>query len=192
MESQNFNPSQPATAEKQRWREQLKKTRKDISLKRRQEGSKEACADLFSLCPPHSLILSFASHGTEIDLWPFNEKLCGENRLVLPLPVENKQLRLFLISDLNKLRKGKWGILEPDPHIHTPIDSQEVSCSLIPGLGFDLTTKHRLGYGEGYYDRFLETLPQQVEVWGVGFLEQKVSKLPFSDNDIYLDKIFLF
>lgn len=192
MENRSFDHNQPPPASKQQWREQLKKTRKDIPPVRRQEASKAACSHLYSLCNPHPLILSFASHGTEIDLWPFNEKLCAENRLILPLAAEDKKLHLFLVSNLNQLRRSQWGILEPNLTISRPIENKEISCSLIPALGFDLKTMHRLGYGQGYYDRFLEVLPRLTQAWGVGFLEQQVDELPFTDKDISLDRIYLF
>ena len=176
---------------KQQWRLRLKLIRQETPLDRRQIASIQACEDLSRRCQQARFVLSFASFGTEIDLWPFNRKLAAERRLVLPLMLENGKLQLFQVTDFNQLERHHWGMLEPKISECTAIDTSLVEIALIPGLGFDLNTKYRLGYGGGYYDRLLASISSK-HVWGIGFLEQAVDALPYTSEDISLEKIYLF
>ena len=55
---------------------------------------------------------------------------------------------------MEELVRGHYGIMEPDTNRCAPA-GEEFSLCLVPGVGFDLSG-HRLGYGKGYYDRFLK------------------------------------
>ncbi len=63
------------------------------------------------------------------------------------------QMVLRRIERLEELQKGSFGILEPRP---TGVDHQanEADLIVVPGVAFDLAG-HRIGYGKGFYDRFL-------------------------------------
>jgi 5-formyltetrahydrofolate cyclo-ligase len=108
-------------------------------------------------------ILSFTSIGSEIDTKLLNEFLAKENRLIL---VPYKPDALFNVS------------------------LKDIDCILVPGLGFD-QEKHRIGYGQGWYDRFLSSIGNILTV-GVGFKEQFCEKLlPRDPWDIPLEKLLL-
>jgi 5-formyltetrahydrofolate cyclo-ligase len=57
---------------------------------------------------------------------------------------------------MNQVEKGYAGI--PEPIANEPIATDETALVLMPGLAFD-PQGHRIGYGGGFYDRFLETEP---------------------------------
>lgn len=61
------------------------------------------------------------------------------------------------VSDLDRLSKGKWGIMEPETDEMVPSDS--IDLVIVPGLAAD-KKGNRMGYGKGYYDRFLSHLTQ--------------------------------
>jgi 5-formyltetrahydrofolate cyclo-ligase len=178
------------TVLKQKWRSRLKQIRLSIDPNRSEHASKDACSWLIKECKNAPLVLSFASFGSEINLWPFNEELAKEKRLVLPRIV-NRQLQLFQVSTISQLERHSLGFLEPDLISCSPIDFSLIEISLIPALGFDLQTKFRLGYGRGYYDRLLST-NISIPTWGIGFVEQAAKNLPHSLQDIPLKQIFLF
>lgn len=191
MDHQKFDFHSPIAALKQQWRAQLKIIRQNLSAQRRQEASLQACQQLNEMCQSDRFILSFASFGSEINLWPFNQILCREGRLVLPAVTISKELLFFHITDLNQLKSHRWGILEPIVSICNQIKPSLIEIALIPALGFDLKTKHRLGYGQGFYDRTLSSI-SFTKTWGVGFLEQAVEGLPYSEKDIPLNQVYLF
>lgn len=101
-------------------------------------------------------ILLYASAKGEPDTMNFASKAILDGReLYFPKSYAKGVMRFFKVSDLGKLTAGKFGILEPSE------DSEEYSESIsgtdlciVPGLCFDLCG-YRIGYGKGYYDRFL-------------------------------------
>lgn len=77
------------------------------------------------------------------------------------IPVCKKDPLRLIPSELKEypgdLAPGTWGILEPKEGRFRPLDPHEVDLVLVPGVAFD-EMGNRLGYGAGYYDRFLRTL----------------------------------
>lgn len=189
MANRKFNS--PIAAAKQQWRARLKKICQELPPDRIQEASLHACQQLSKMCLSNRLILSFASFGSEINLWPLNQALCDEGRLVLPAVSDEKGLLLFLVTHLNQLEPHRWGMLEPRISVCEQVNPSLIEIALIPGLGFDRKTKYRLGLGQGFYDRLLASA-SFAQTWGIGFLEQAVEGLPYSLHDIPLDQIYLF
>lgn len=175
---------------KNEWRKHLKTIRNKISPIRRKEASEIACETLKILTHEALFILSFASFGSEIDLWPLNQALADEGRLALPR-MANRELHLYQVKNLSDLERHAWGLQEPIPSLSTLIEPSEITIALIPGLGFDPQAKTRLGYGKGYYDRLLARF-KSTDAWGVGFHEQAIQGLPCEPHDKLLDKIYLF
>lgn len=172
--------------EKDTLRQQLKKKRASLSLKRRKEAEHSLFQTLFPLLASHTLVLSFSPLPEEIDISSLNKQLMQENRLVLPKIVD-QELHLYRVT--SALQPGVFGVMEPDSKSEK-IDFSSLTSALIPGLGFD-GFFHRLGYGKGYYDRLLSqsTLPL---CWGIGFREQWIEKLPTVSTDYALSNLFLF
>ena len=106
---------------------------------------------------------------------------------LLPVVSKNNNLEFSKWSYLDILKVNKYGMLEPIvnknnflPHI-----------MLIPLLAFD-SNNHRLGYGKGYYDKFLNKYLKRnknIVTIGVAFSFQKYNKLPITKNDVELDYI---
>lgn len=176
---------------KQDLRSHLKKIRIALPPRRREEGTREANEYLREKCQVFPLVLSFASFGSEIDLWPLNRILASEGRLVLPRIIKG-ELQLHLINHLTDLKIHDLGMLEPDPILCPLANVSSIALALIPGLGFDRETLHRLGFGKGSYDKFLATAPTSIETWGIGFLEQAIKPLPYTKYDVPLHAIHLF
>ncbi|HSX03210.1 MAG TPA: 5-formyltetrahydrofolate cyclo-ligase [Rhabdochlamydiaceae bacterium] len=169
-------------------RGRLIQRRRALSQERRAEAMQALIIHLTSFCRPFSHVLSFASLDEEINLWPFNEQLAREEKLLLPR-VENVMLQIFQVSQLNHLVPSKLNIKEPQAD-SKPFKIEQIPCILVPGLGFDLEC-NRLGFGKGHYDRFLEKMPHALKV-GIGFREQFVHSLPIEEHDKKLDHLLLF
>ncbi len=79
-----------------------------------------------------------------------------------------------------------WNVVPVDSE--KPVGTPAFDVIIVPMLGFDLRNLHRLGYGGGYYDRFLAVQPQAQKI-GVCFELGKVSNLPYETYDISLDTV---
>lgn len=169
----------------------LRQKRKNLSPHRKQAAALAALLELSKIAKPGNLILSYASFKTELDTHPFNQWLIREGGLVLPR-IEGLSLRLFHVKNEKFLEANRWGIAEPIPSLCEEVEPTQLSMAFIPGLGFDLLTGHRLGYGGGYYDRLLSLISKQVPCYGIGFKEQACPFLPFAKWDMALKTHYLF
>jgi len=105
-----------------------------------------------------SLILTYVSAGSEVDTSAIILRALAEGKKVAcpRCNKENHTMSFRYIVSLDELEEGAYGIFEPKPDA-PPVQPQEMAHSvcLVPGLAFD-TSGARLGYGGGYYDRFLD------------------------------------
>lgn len=76
-------------------------------------------------------------------------------RVVVPKMGTNGRMTHHQINSLDELSPNKWGV--PEPVVDRPVDLGEISLVIVPMVGADFD-KNRLGYGLGYYDRFLKEL----------------------------------
>ncbi|MEJ2688529.1 MAG: 5-formyltetrahydrofolate cyclo-ligase [Deltaproteobacteria bacterium] len=106
--------------------------------------------------------------------------------VTVPYTVIGSHLLACRIKDpALELRPGYCSIPEPDPATSPPVAPRSIDVVLLPGSVFDLQGG-RLGYGGGYYDRFLaREAPQALRI-GLAFEKQVVDKLPLELHDIPL------
>lgn len=90
-----------------------------------------------------------------------------------------------LISSLANCKKNTYGILEPINTVHPDIP---LDAALIPGVVFS-RDGHRIGFGKGYYDRFLSGLDKQPLKIGLCYDWQLTEHLPHQSHDITMDRI---
>lgn len=109
-------------------------------------------------------------------------------RVAVPL-VDASAVRMtpLLIKDPeHDLIPGYYNIPEPDPGKSLRLDPSEIDAAVIPGSVFDIHGG-RLGYGGGYYDRFLVNDAPQAKRIGLAFELQVVDKVPVEPHDQPLD-----
>jgi len=101
--------------------------------------------------------------------------------------VKRKALLPFRINNPEQdLRPGYCAIPEPDPDRAIPVSPEKINIAVLPGSVFDLYGG-RLGYGGGYYDRFLvNDAPQALRI-GFAFEQQLVDRVPLEPHDQPLD-----
>ena len=114
----------------------------------------------------------------------FNNILSQE--ILLPVIDKNNQMNFFSWKKNDVLFINKFGMLEPaKTKIKVP------NIMIVPILVFD-KNKYRIGYGKGFYDRYLNKYLKQFKnilTIGVAFSFQKHHKLPINYNDVKLDLI---
>lgn len=104
-----------------------------------------------------SILFAFVSMPIEINTYPILEKaIADEKILALPKCRQSEPVMDFYkVTSLSQLIAGKYSIMEPDTEVCGKITDYSNGLCLVPGLSFDLYG-YRLGFGKGYYDRFLE------------------------------------
>lgn len=133
----------------------------------------------------------FVSFGSEVNTRPMIiDALQMGKQVIVPL-TEKKERRLLLsrLEDFEKdLQPGVFGILEPHAESFRPVSPEDVDLVLVPGLVFGLNG-YRIGYGGGYYDRFLENIPVEVPRIGLCYEGQVVEEVPHGNHDFPVNKI---
>lgn len=104
--------------------------------------------------------------------------------------IDDKKTKMVTsqIYDWNCMVKGKYGILQPDYRFLHIIEPKEIDFILIPGIAFD-KKKNRLGFGKGYFDRFLIQTRKNCYKVGLAYDFQVIDELPVESHDIPLDFI---
>lgn len=129
-------------------------------------------------------IFCYASYNSEVDTFWLMEKILADGKnLYLPRCItDTKEMEVCRVSDLSELQSGAYGIREPIGK------GVLVSLDLViaPMVAFD-REKNRLGYGGGYYDRFLAKT-DAIRL-GIAFSEQESDKLVKEPTDIPMDII---
>lgn len=106
-------------------------------------------------------------------------------RVCVPF-VEGMNLGFSELRDFGELAGGTFGILEPRPEYRRVVDGRRVGVVMVPGLVWD-DRGQRIGYGRGYYDRYLSTLKPVTAKVGLVFQLQMVERVPTSGNDVRVD-----
>ena len=122
----------------------------------------------------------------EPDTWLIINRLQKEFPLasiVLPR-VMGDDMEHILFENQNQLKKNKWQIWEPETGKLTT--TKDLDLVLVPLLAFD-AQGHRVGYGRGYYDRFLKDCRPDCLKVGVSFFEAEKEIVERLDADVMLD-----
>lgn len=100
----------------------------------------------------------------------------------------NHKLYPIKIKDPDKdLQIGHFGIYEPILNIRKIVPMKKIDLIITPGLAFD-KNGYRLGWGKGYYDRFLENTKGIPKI-GLAYSFQILPRLPIDKHDIPLDMV---
>lgn len=132
-------------------------------------------------------LLMYAPKGCEIDVSVIAERALSEGKLVA-FPRCNPDrctMDFHIVDDLGQLRKGAYGLYEPpaDLPVYNPRALRSAAC-IVPALVYD-RGGFRLGYGKGYYDRYLASFTG-VKV-GLAYGEFILNRVPRGRFDIAVD-----
>lgn len=135
------------------------------------------------------VVAIYKSFKSEVDTSKLIDFSLNEGKIVALPRIEKNEMKFYRISSLNKeLTKNKFGIEEPQDKKENLINKNSFDLIIVPGICFDIE-KNRLGFGGGYYDRYLSnTLLKTI---GICFEEQILydGLLPISNTDIKIGKI---
>ena len=103
---------------------------------------------------------------------------------VIPKIVDDNRLEHFLLNDQTPLKNNRWGI--PEPLGGITINPKQIEVVFVPLLVFD-QQGHRVGYGKGYYDRFLDQCSESTLKVGLTFFDPVTKIDDIETHDISLD-----
>ncbi len=135
------------------------------------------------------VIFIYVSFGSEVDTHLFIKEALEEGKVIaVPYVISLKEgMCAIAIRSLSELKPGKYGILEP-VNIQEIIPPEELDLVLLPGLAFDLSGG-RLGYGGGFYDRFLRKLKPSALKVALAYSMQICDSVPTEPWDEAIDGI---
>lgn len=137
-------------------------------------------------------IMCYVSFGNEVDTHALiKEWICEGKQVSVPCVVSAdkaaKYMHAVKISDFNELMAGgNYGILEPPLQECNIIAPNMFDVIIVPGSVFDFN-KNRMGYGAGFYDRFLSKVSSECHKIGICFDFQVLEKIPCDEYDVPLD-----
>ena len=128
-------------------------------------------------------IYGYLPYNQEVRTVPMLERALRDGKRVAVPKCYGDEMRFIWIDDLTKVEKGYAGI--PEPIADGPVADDPQALVLMPGLAFDPEGR-RIGYGGGFYDRFLANEPEHPTL-ALCYAFQMMPKLETEEFDIPVD-----
>ena len=176
--------------QKNRLRKDILNRRNSLNTTERELNSKKILKSLIELNELKNAekICIYVSKGSEADTFSIIEQIISMDKLVYApkSDIKSNLMTFYRLDCLNELSPGAFSVLEPSDKNEKYVFSYKSDICIVPALSFD-KKGFRLGYGKGYYDRFLKDF-LGVKI-GICFDEFITDSLPKFDTDIAVDMI---
>ena len=172
-------------------RKDMLKEREDMKVENVSESSNKIIETIMNL--PEFIysnnIMLYLSFNNEVNTYPL-VKWCLNNdkKVIVPYCVNSsRQIIPFEINNLTSdLTKSTFGIMEPKHEILKKTNIEDIDLIIVPGVVFDEHC-NRIGFGAGYYDRFLPKIVKNTSTIGIAYDYQVINKIPTGVYDVPLD-----
>ena len=175
------------TADKTFLRSHYKKKRLSLTKQEVDHLSQRVCKQLDKLniwkLKHYHIFISILKYN-ELDTSSIINKLKSEQKIIIVPKISNNELVHIAINDETEFGLNEYGIKEPNDGNHFVIENLDII--FIPLLAFDIEG-HRVGYGKGYYDRFLKLTNNSTLKIGLSFFDPINKIQDIDDNDVKLD-----
>lgn len=173
-------------------RKKLKKIRDDIPSDKRKIEEKIISETFLNseIYKNSKSIFIYNSFRSEVATNHIIEESLNEKKIV-SLPVinsSNHSMEAYEINKKSALVQDEYGIQSPDTKTSKIINPKEIDLAIVPLLAFD-NFGNRLGYGGGYYDRYLPRLREDAICVGLAFSNQFIEEIPIEKYDKKLDYV---
>ena len=121
--------------------------------------------------------------GSEVNTHNIMLDVLEQSKILLLPKIIDDNIEFHIVSNLEKLEKGRFEIMEPKDSCER---TKKIDCVLIPTVGVSKSGV-RLGYGHGYYDRFLSST-DAMKI-SLTYSKQIVKSIPSDSHDIKIDWI---
>ncbi len=169
-------------------RKTLLQRRASLPPKERKEKGEKIGDNFFSLpfYKKSKTIMFYLSLPTEVPTDEMIEKAFWEGKRITVPCIKEGNILPSLLTSLSQTEVGRFGIREPKKKKF--ISPEELDLVVVPGCGFDLKG-HRIGFGKGFYDRFLSELKESFPLVALAFEIQIVKEIPSDKWDVQMDYI---
>jgi 5-formyltetrahydrofolate cyclo-ligase len=149
----------------------------------RARWSREIARRLFGLREilDAATVMAFSSFGSEVDTGPILRRLGADGHSIALPRVEEGRIVAVALGPGVGMRRASFGALEPEAG--APVPPGAIDAVIVPGLVFD-RRGFRIGYGGGFYDRFLPLLRADAPRVGICFSLQLVDEVPRGPGDV--------
>ena len=130
-------------------------------------------------------IYGYLPYNQEVRTVPMLEQALRDGKRVAVPKVYGDEMKFLYLDDLTKVSKGYAGI--PEPIADEPVADDKTALVLMPGLAFD-PAGHRIGYGGGFYDKFLAAEPNHPTL-ALCYEFQMLPELRTEEHDIPVDTV---
>lgn len=132
-------------------------------------------------------IYGYMPYNQEVRTVPMLERALAEGKQVAVPKVYGDTMKFILVTDLTQMEKSDFGI--PEPVADGPVAEDPTALVLMPGMAFT-AAGDRMGYGGGYYDKFLSVEPNHPTV-ALCYDFQLLESLPTEQYDIPVDLVLI-
>lgn len=136
-----------------------------------------------------SVIFIFVSFKSEVDTHKIIIRAISDGKIICVPKIHSRSegMMVFRINSLAELKPGYHGILEPLDKC-PEVDSTKIDLIIMPGVAFD-KYGGRVGYGAGFYDRFLSEINIDVDKIALSYHFQILDNVPMNKEDVPIDGI---
>ncbi len=175
---------------KNKIREKCKKLRTEMTAPQKERLDRKITAKLLNMWQYRDaeIVFTYVSTDIEVDTREIIKRALLDGKTVaVPKCVDGTRLMdFYVIKSFSDLESGAFGVLEPIPDKCEKITDFSKGLCIVPALAFD-RAGYRLGYGKGYYDRFLSNFCG--ETLGLCYNACMQDELPHGKYDKRVDKI---
>lgn len=172
---------------KKELRAQIREKKRAMTFAQIDSASREL-GEKFAACSQYQAartIYGYMPYNQEVRTVAMLERALREGKQVAVPKVYGDTMRFILVTDLTRMEKSEMGI--PEPIDDGPVASDTEALVLMPGMAFT-ARGDRMGYGGGYYDKFLSAEPNHPTV-ALCYDFQLLEALPTEEFDIPVDLV---
>ena len=136
-----------------------------------------------------SQLFCYVSFNQEVITTDIITMALSQGKKVAVPKIVGDEMKFFFIESFDELEPGVLGIMEPITEKEAiPVDTEQ-NLVIVPGIAFD-TSRNRIGYGKGYYDRFFtKQIGNKMHKIALAYNFQILEQLPVDDYDVKVDQI---